>query len=894
MERRRHCLPNNLRRAHMKIQFDEKQDHQLQAIDATLELFKGQPNVKHSFKIDVMGQQSIDGSVGTANQLIISDEAILENLVSIQRKNEISPIAESVEDISTYDFSIEMETGTGKTYVYLRSIIELHQQYGFSKFIIVVPSVAIREGVQKSIELMRDHFKKLYDNQQFDYYTYDSRKITMLRQFAQSNNLQIMIMNLDAFNREVNIINRPSEDMGGLEPIKFIQQTKPIVIMDEPQNMENDKSRLAIQSLNPLLKLRYSATHRNTYQLLYRLDPVKAYDLKLVKRIGVTSVVSEEDFNQPHIELNLTKANKTTVSAQITIDQLQQDGSVKRKKVSVKANDDLYDKSNRRHLYQGYFVERIHHGEQWISFSNGVTIQKGETFGVDREEMMKVQLEEMIRAHFRKEKSVQHLPLGERIKVLSLIFIDKVANYADENGKIRKWFYELYEKVKSEEEFVGLSLPDADIVQGSYFSQDKNNAKDTSGSTKADDETYNKIMRDKEILLSLNEPIRFIFSHSALREGWDNPNVFQICTLNETFSEIKKRQELGRGLRLPVNESGVRCTDVHINRLTVVANEHYEDFANALQGELSDAGYKFEKSMIDNNRERKLVHLLPKWKENTAFLEIWNKVKHKTKYSVRFDTEELIERTSKRIKAIRLQRPKIRVIDVEVSVTKTGVLGEAVAEASRGYLPPQLSIPNVVEIIQGATQLKRGTIIDILERADNYNQLLLNPQRFVEESIQEIQSVLTRLMVDGITYERVDGDYYEMRLFEINEIESYVSRVVNNSNSKTIYDGTEVDSTIERSFAEDLERMLNVKFYLKLPYWFKINTPIGTYNPDWAVVKEEEDAERLYFIAETKGTTDYEGRRGTENMKIDCGQAHFDTLDDIRYKVVTDARQLHN
>lgn len=877
----------------MKIQFDETQEHQLQALEATLNLFKGQPNVSKSFHLNIFGQQSIEGTIGTANQLSISDEVLLENLQEIQEQNEIQPIAQKLEDISTYDFSIEMETGTGKTYLYLRSIIEMNQKYGFSKFIIIVPSVAIREGVQKSLELMGNHFKKLYDNPKFDYYTYDSKKLTLLRQFAQSNSLQIMIMNLDAFNKEMNIINRPNEDMGGSEPIKFIQQTRPILIMDEPQNMENEKSRVAIQSLNPLFKLRYSATHRNPYQLLYRLDPVKAYNLKLVKRIGVTSVVSDENFNKPHIELNITKANKTTVSAQLTIDQLQVDGSVKRKKVSVKAGDDLYNKSNNRHLYQGFFVESIHHGEKWVRFSNGITIQQGEVIGVDRDEMMKVQLEETIRAHFRKEKAVLQLAVGERLKVLSLIFIDKVANYANENGKIRTWFYELYEKIKLEKEFEILKLPSAIQAQGSYFSQDNKVLKDTAGNSKPDFETYNKIMRDKETLISLQEPIRFIFSHSALREGWDNPNVFQICTLNETFSEVKKRQEIGRGLRLPVNESGNRSQNSNINRLTVIANEHYDDFAKALQNELTDAGYNFEKSIIDNNRERRTVNLFSKWKENKEFLDIWERIKHKTRYVVQFDTEELIAKASASIKEIRLQQPKIRVIEADVSVTGEGVSGGAIAEASREYITHHFSVPNIVETVQSNTQLKRSTIIEILQRANNYQQMLLNPQRFVEEVVQIIQLELTRLMVDGITYQRLENDYYEMRLFEMNEIESYVSRVVDSSESKSIFDGVELESTVERSFAEELERMENIKFYLKLPNWFKINTPLGSYNPDWAVVKKENDLEKLYFIAETKSSKNRDERRGTENMKIDCGIAHFDTIDGVKYNVVTSVRELY-
>lgn len=875
----------------MKIHFDEHQPYQRDAIDSVVDLFNGQPHSQQAFQLNLHGQLSLNGTVGTANHLLLSDESIIDNLRTIQKRNQLKTTAERPEDLSGFDFSIEMETGTGKTYVYLRSIIELHQRYGFSKFIIVVPSVAIREGVQKSIDLMHDHFKKLYDNLQFDSYVYDSNRLSLLRQFAHSNMLQIMIMNLDAFNKESNIIHRPSEDMGGLEPITFIQKTNPIVIMDEPQNMENEKSKGAIQSLNPLVKLRYSATHKHTYHLLYRLDPVQAYQLSLVKRIGVTSVVSDEDFNQPYIELNDTKANKATVSAQITIDQLQSDGSVKRKKISVRSGDDLYDKSNGRHLYQGYLVDRIHNVEKTVRFSNGVTVQKGILYGVDRDALMYVQLEETIRAHFLKEKDVQNLPEGKRLKVLSLIFIDKVSNYAEEQGKIRLWFNELYDKIKLEPEFSSLSLPESHSAQGSYFSQDRQNkVKDTTGTTKQDDETYNKIMRDKEILLALDEPIRFIFSHSALREGWDNPNVFQICTLNETFSEIKKRQEIGRGLRLPVDKSGLRCTDTQINRLTVIANEHYEDFATSLQTEMTDAGYEFSRSQIDNNREKRPIRLLAKWKENTEFLEIWERIKHKTKYSISFDTETLIEEAARRISMIRLQRPKIRVVGVDVNVTSGGVSGVAKEESSRTVEASQMSIPNMVQVVQAATQLKRSTIIEIMQRANNYNQLLLNPQLFIEQSIQEIEAVLNQMMVKGIKYERIEGNCYEMRLFEAKELSSYLSRTV--ESSKSIYDAVEIDSGIERSFAQQLEILTNVKFYLKLPFWFTVKTPIGNYNPDWAVVLEEKDHPKLYLIAETKGSLDSDDRRGTENMKIACGQVHFDTLSDISFKVVTEARQL--
>ncbi|SFK48963.1 type III restriction enzyme [Halobacillus dabanensis] len=876
----------------LKIQFDPSQQYQRDAIDAVIELFKGQPHSQEMIDISTKGQQSLEGSTGTANQLLLSDEAILENLHYIQKKNKLSTTAEEISELTGFDFSIEMETGTGKTYVYLRTILELYLNYGFSKFIIVVPSVAIREGVLKSIDLMREHFKTLYDNLPFESYIYDSKKLTRLRQFARSNELQIMVMNIDAFNKTSNVINRPNEDMGGEEPITFIRKTHPILILDEPQNMENEKSKVALANLNPLLKLRYSATHRNPYHLLYNLNPAKAYQLKLVKRIGVTSIVTEDDFNQPYIEFHDTKATKRTVSAQLTIDELQSDGSVKRKKKWLRSGDDLYDKSNGRHLYQGYIIDQIHHGEKWIRFSNNVNLEKGFSHGVDRDLMMRVQLEEMIRAHFEKELEVKRMPIGKRLKVLSLIFIDKVANYADEDGKIHLWFNELYESIRKEERYQSLSLPSVEGVQGSYFSQDnKNKPKDTSGKTKQDDESYNKIMRDKEQLLSLEEPIRFIFSHSALREGWDNPNVFQICTLNETFSEVKKRQEIGRGLRLPVDESGERCTDMKVNRLTVVANEHYDDFAEALQTEMTEDGYEFSKSQIDNNRERKPIKLLSKWRENTDFIELWDRIKHQTKYSVSFDTNKLIRQSVQRLQQIRLQPPKIKVRNVDINVSKEGISGEALLESTRSSKPLSLSIPNIVEAIQRTTQLKRSTVIDILQQADNYDQLLLNPQRYIEEASNHIQSEMTQMMVDGIKYEKIADGYYEMHRFEMDELNSYVSRMV--SSSKSIYTATEVDSTVERSFAEQLERMDDINFYLKLPSWFTIKTPLGKYNPDWAIVKEEQGQSKLYFVAETKGSTDEEDLRGKEIQKIECGKAHFETLSDVSYKIVTDAEALY-
>ena len=876
----------------MKIQFDSNQEFQKDAIDAVVDLFDGNNAIQQqTITLDLMGQQTMEGQIGFANQFILSNEMLLENIKKIQTRNGITPTIETLDELKSYDFSIEMETGTGKTYVYLRTIFELYQKYGFTKYVIVVPSIAIREGVKKSIDLMKDHFAELYNNVQYDSYIYDSDKLTYLRQFSQANTIQILIINLDAFNKETNVIHRPNENLNGLKPIHFINQVRPIVIMDEPQNMETERSKWAIQTLNPLVKLRYSATHRYTYNLLYRLDPVQAYRMGLVKRIGVTSIVTENEFNQPYIQLNETVPTKRSVSAKLEIHAFNNEGSVIRKRISVRAGDDLFEKSNGRYLYEGYIVREIHHGEGYIEFTNDKRVYTGNSLGVDRDAMMKVQIFETVKAHLDKELEVSKLPEGKRLKVLSLFFIDRVANYAEENGKIRKWFNEAYKTLVKNVKYAKLNLPDVNDVQGSYFSQDKGKAKDTRGNSKLDEDTYELIMKDKERLLSLNEPVRFIFSHSALREGWDNPNVFQICTLNETQSEIKKRQEIGRGLRLPINESGERVFDEQINRLTVVANEHYEDFAKGLQKEMKDAGYEFAKEHIDDNRERKPVKLMPKWRENKEFLELWDRIKHKTRYSVHFDQKELIEKAANRIAQINIQPPKLRIEGVNIELSQQGVDSEVHSIRHEKLQSLAYTIPNIIEHIQKSTQLKRKTIIEILKKANCMDKILINPQRFMEETIQHIKATMTGLIVDGIKYERIAGEEYEMRLFERHEITGYISKMLNTN--KSIYDAVVFDSeTIEKPFAQALEKMGSVKFYLKLPYWFTIKTPLGPYNPDWAIVKEEEEGFKMYFVAETKGSVLEEDQRGKEKQKIECGKAHFDTIDGVEYRVVTNAGQL--
>ncbi|HLG38772.1 MAG TPA: DEAD/DEAH box helicase family protein, partial [Chitinophagaceae bacterium] len=529
----------------MKIQFDSSQQYQLDAIQSVLDIFEGQPHSEsqRTMRLDAPAG-NLFSDLFISNRLFIDEERISENIKAVQERNKITNGA-----YAGRHFSVEMETGTGKTYVYLRTIYELHERYGFTKFVIVVPSVAIREGVMKAIEMTRDHFQDIYQNKPVDPWVYDSKQISRLRDFSSKNTLQILIINIDAFNKkDIAVIHKEQDRMSGRRPIEYIQAVLPIVIMDEPQNMESEKAKEAISSLNPLCTLRYSATHKDVYNLVYKLDPVMAYDLGLVKRIEVDSVLEQGDFNKPFIQLHKTNATKTRISAQVTLDVKSSNGTARKKK-AIKHGDDLAVITDRE-LYLGFVVSEIHHGDGYVDFTNGHRLYVGDSIGGQTDDLMRVQIQETVKSHFDNDlKLKRQLPNDEKMKVLSLFFIDRVSNYADQNGKIRLWFEEAYKEISSLPRYTELKPLPVEKVHNGYFARDKNGkAKDTRGDTQADDDAYELIMKDKERLLSPEVPLRFIFSHSALREGWDNPNVFQICTLNETRSEMKKRQEIGRGL----------------------------------------------------------------------------------------------------------------------------------------------------------------------------------------------------------------------------------------------------------------------------------------------------------------------------------------------------------
>lgn len=883
----------------MKLHFDSKQQFQLEAVKAITDIFEGQSLSSGDFEFSITQPGAFLTENGFGNKIEFSHlDQLTENIQRVQKNNDlkVSTIDEIINN--GWNFSIEMETGTGKTYVYLRTIYELNKLYGFKKFVIVVPSVAIREGVMKNLEITEEHFQNLYDKVPVTANVYDSKKVSNLRGFASANTIQILVINIDSFAKDENIINKPNDKLTGKKPVEFIQSCKPIVIVDEPQNMETEIRKKAVENLNPLCTLRYSATHTNLYNLMYSLNPVKAYDLGLVKQIEVDSVLSENDFNSPFLQLENITRTGNTIKAKIKIDAATTNG-IKRKSVTASAkNLDLFKLSNGNERYDGLKIYEIDFGNEQIELTNGIVLKKGETQGGMNDEVMRFMMSKTVEEHLKKEKHY----LDKGIKVLSLFFIDKVKNYReyDSNGspikgKFARWFEEIYKKEISKPLYKNLVSYTIDDIHNGYFSQDnKGRVKDTGGETQLDDDTYKLIMQDKEKLLDINVPLRFIFSHSALREGWDNPNVFQICTLNETKSEIKKRQEIGRGLRLSVNQDGQRIFDPNINKLTVVANERYEDFAKALQKEIQeDCGVDFS-GRTKNKNDKKKVNYRKGFQADPKFLQIWEKIRFHTKYSVNYDTAKLITLAANSISRMdETKKPSIRSTKKKVLITNQGVDGQLISDSANDDYGIPYEIPDMLAYIQSKTELTRNTILEILKNSKRLKELLLNPQLFMDNAVAVIKDELHQLMIDGIKYEKIGNKVYEMTLFDDSDFEIYLDNFTHtvNDSSKTIYENyIPLDSGVENQFAKDCESSEQIEFYFKLPYWFKINTPIGTYNPDWAIVKKGE--KKIYFVAETKSTG--QELRGSEKLKIECGKKHFNKLKDVIYKRVASVSELTN
>lgn len=973
----------------MKLKFDSSQQFQLDAVASIIDLFDGQPLIKGDFSIEVdSGQDALfQTELGFGNKLDISPEDVYSNLVKIQERNDLDITGFDEFTSNGLNFTVEMETGTGKTYVYLRTIFEMSKKYGFKKFIIVVPSIAIREGTLKNIEITRDHFRTLYNNIEFEYFVYDGKKANRLRNFATSNQIQIMIINIDSFRKDFsdseddkksNVIFKENDKLSGRKPIEFIQSTNPFVIIDEPQSVDNTpKAQEGIKSLKPLCIFRYSATHIKLYNQVYKLDPIRAFELKLVKQIVVAQVTSSSTLNEAFIKLKEVD-NKSGIRAKISI-QVQQKEGVKEKDFWVKPGHDLYTLSNERaHYQEGYQVLEIsaEKGNEYIELGVG-RVFIGETKGGMRDEITENQIRNTIRKHLDKE-----LQVGKKgIKVLSLFFIDRVHNYRayDEAGKPAKGkFAEVFETQYKElvtlPQYKELNKFDVSSIHDGYFSQDnKGILKDTSGITALDYSTYDRIMKEKEKLLSLDDPLKFIFSHSALREGWDNPNVFQICTLNETKSAIKKRQEIGRGLRLPVDQEGNRVFDEGVNKLTVIANESYDEFARTLQREYeeecgvtfgkiskfafsqlhagendpeskvgrirsefiwhdlvktgildvngkitqkfnpSSTGFKLGVTNIDTSMEADIIQTIESYqidrhikrdddskklrlKSQKELVEqdldedfriLWKKIRQKTSYKVEFETKMLINNCVRMIKSMaEVERVKIRYTEAGLSVEKKGVTG-AITKVSERVSSFHGPLPDVIAYLQRETELTRRTLVTILTESGRLQEFIVNPQKFMEQVTQIINREKQKLIIDGIKYEKIAGEVYQMELFEQKEIDSYLSNRL--EVKKSIYDYVVYDSGTERKFAEELEKREDIKLFLKLPRWFTVTTPIGEYNPDWAIVKY--DQSKLYLVRETKGNKDGSKLRPTEAEKIICGEKHFKTLG-VSFDVVMEAGEV--
>lgn len=878
----------------MKLEFESNLEYQKTAISAVIELFKGQS--KHTAWFNLYSNGNNDPITPVKNNLDIGQTQIFQNLQEIQEKNGVA----KSRSLDSMDFSVEMETGTGKTYVYLRTIYELNAHYGFSKFIIVVPSIAIREGVQKSLEITREHFQNIYAREPLNYTIYNSKRPGDIKNFAKSNNIEIIVMNIDSFAKDQNVINKINET--GHKLIEYIQATSPVVIIDEPQNMETEKRKEAIKSLNGLCHLRYSATHKHQYNSVYQLDPVKAYDLGLVKQIEVDSIYSDAAYNGAYVFVGDFKTAKTSCSVKLTIHVNDKVG-VKKKTISAKVGDDLFELSNHREVYKdGYILNEINAQDENITFSNDITLHKGLENGNDaKDAIKKCQIKKTIIEHLAKEAKLSK----DGIKVLSLFFVDKVSNYRDyeENqavkGKYALWFEEIYREVFKECYKKDISDEELDRLHNGYFSQDKKGIlKDTKGNTKDDDDTYSLIMKDKEKLLDINEPLRFIFSHSALREGWDNPNVFQICTLNETTSEMKKRQEIGRGLRLAVDKDGKRIRDKNINRLTVIANESYDDFAKALQSEIEeDCGVNFQGRIKDKAQRTKVIYKKG-FQADPLFLAIWNKIKYKTTYRVHYDTNQLIDKVIEAIKILpKITEPILYMEKVSLNIDEEGIQTNYLASERNKTQIIAKNIPDIFAYIENKTQLTRTTILEILKKSERIGDISKNPQDFLDKVCDVISREMQELMINGIRYQKVGLTEYEMKLFDSKELEIYMNdnsfQVTNTG--KTIYENiVPLDSETENQFAKECETSEQVKYYFKLPNWFKIKTPIGNYNPDWALVFEN-DA-KIYFVVETKNTgndvVDLSKLSKSELLKIKCGKAHFKIMDDVRYEVVTKVSDL--
>ena len=990
----------------MKLQF-KVQQYQTDAVDAVVETFAGQP--KHdgiSYRIDpgkvspvtapALFETEERPDAGLRNaEIVLSGTQLLENVHAVQRSRNLplsAKLASSAAAPGAPNLDVEMETGTGKTYVYLRTIFELNKRYGFTKFVIVVPSVAIKEGVYKSLQITEEHFKSMYAGVPVDFFLYDSSKLGQVRNFATSATIQIMVVTVGAINKkEVNNLYKDSEKTGGEKPIDLIRATRPIVIVDEPQSVDGGLSgagKAALDAMNPLCTLRYSATHANKHHMVYRLDAVDAYERKLVKQIEVAAATIEDAFNKPYVRL-LEVSNKKGISAKVEL-HVQTAVGAKPQVLTVNDGDDL-EQLAKRAVYADFRVGEINtaKGEEFMELrypGGEVYLALGQAHGeVDALAVQREMIRRTIKEHLEKEKLLR--PRG--IKVLSLFFIESVARYRqydkDGNpvkGDYARIFEEEYRRAAKLPAFQSLFgevdlAQEAAAVHDGYFSIDKKGRwadpeLDKEGGLKnetsrADAERgYNLIMKEKEKLLSFGTPLKFIFSHSALKEGWDNPNVFQICALREMGSERERRQTLGRGLRLCVNQDGQRVYGHDVNRLTVIATESYQEFADQLQKEIeADTGIRFgiveqhqfatiaittpdgkvaplgvdqSKALWDHlraaghidakgkvqdslkvalkdgkldlpeafepyrgqvaellrkvtgrvevkNRDDRETVPLRKGADGKAvtlsedFKALWDRIKHKTTYRVQFDNDKLIrDCTAALTRDLHIARARLQWRKAEIGIGKAGVEAREKEGAYTVTLDEaDIELPDLLTDLQDRTQLTRRTLVKVLTECERLDDFKRNPQQFIEQAAEIINRCKRMALVDGIRYQRLGDDVWKQELFETEELTGYLTNMLRDT-KRSIYEHVVYDSATERDFADALEKDEDVVLYAKLPGWFKVPTPLGSYNPDWAVLINKDGARRLYFVVETKSSLFTDDLRNKESAKIECGKAHFKAL----------------
>lgn len=1004
----------------MKLKF-KLQPYQTEAVNSVIDCFSGQSKSSGiSYRIDP-GKGVIPlESLGFKNfDIRLTETQLLENIHVVQRRQNL-PLSEKLVHSASckINLDVEMETGTGKTYCYIKTIFDMNRLYGWSKFIVVVPSIAIREGVYKSLEITADHFLESY-GKRARFFNYNSRQLHNLTNFSSDAGINIMIINIQAFNatgKDNRRIYDELDDFQSRRPIDVISSNRPILILDEPQKMEGGKTLEALSKFKPLMILRYSATHRTVHNKIHRLDALDAYNQKLVKKIEVRGItVKGLSGTNAYLYLESIEVSKKAPVARIEM-EVRQGNGIKRILKRLEKGSNLFDFSNELDQYRGFVISQIDANKDTVEFTNGHVLMAGDATGdVTESTLRRIQIREAIRAHLEKELQL----FSQGIKVISLFFIDEVVKYRDYSqpdgkGEYARIFEEEYEQIKadfldkkafSDETYQQyLSNINVNHTHNGYFSIDKKTKRliDPSFRTRGEEaglsddvDAYDLILKDKERLLSFEEPVRFVFSHSALREGWDNPNVFVMCMLKHSDNTISRRQEVGRGLRLSVNQNGDRMDNeatVHeINVLTVVSNESYKDFVSNLQREISDSlssrPRKADESYFNGkeiktesgsliitpviakhiyryllkndytNNDDQITETYHTAKANDClaslpdelapyadqifglinsvftesqlppigdarnlrpnltndnfkkkeFQELWSRINHKAVYRVEFDSSELIQNS------IRTLDKELKVVPLQY-IVQSGIQDEQITDSQiksgESFLLRETASANYGNSIHSAvaydllgklsenTKLLRKTVEGILSgiTTDTFRKFRQNPENFIAEATRLINEQKATIIIERLSYDEI-SESHNIEIFTAGQSKQDFSKA-SEKLKKHIYDYVITDSISERKFVTELDTSHEVVVYAKLPHGFLISTPVGDYNPDWAIAFRQGSVKHIYFVAETKGSMSSMELRTIEEKKIECARKFFEEInrrinpEHVKYDVVTSYEKL--